>query len=241
MDKEAADQWASEVADLQSKRLGRGGKDNEPPGDRRIAPIELWRGEVTVQPSVAGISEIARQFKQYRTSVHGAGADLRIEWTPPDKGLPIISFQLPAAALFASAFNQARWDRAFSTMALATPDGRVVFAVGAQAAEVKASGVASLLPVATEKEGPNLVRFAGAIADEPVGIAGIKYRMFTQPCCRAGGLTPANSSPSGLVVLGLADADAMRSLSLAISPCWFLRAPRSSCRAWWAGHSSSAR
>ena len=100
------------------------------PADRRIAPIELWRGEATIQPSAASVSEIAGQFKQYRTSVLGVGSDLRFEWTAADNKLPNLSFQLPAAALFAGAFNQARWDRAFSTMALATPDGRIVFAVG---------------------------------------------------------------------------------------------------------------
>ena len=104
-------------------------------------------------------------------------------------------------------------------MALATPDGRIVFAVGPQAAELKASRIAALLPGAPEKDASNLMRFASAIADEPVRIAGIDYRMFTQPCCRADGLTsPVNSSTPGLVLIGLSEADALRSLSLAISP-----------------------
>ena len=63
------------------------------------------------------------------------------------------------------------------------------------------------------------MRFASAIADEPVRIGGTDYRMYTQPCCRfASPTTPVNSSPSGFVVIGLADEDALRSLSLAISP-----------------------
>ena len=218
LNKETAALWSSKINDdLQSKRQSRVGKENEAPADRRIAPIELWRGEATIETSAASVDAIVKQFKGYRTSVLGVGSDLRFQWTMPE--LPNVSFQLPAAALFAGAFNQAHWDRAFSTMALATPDGRVVFAVGAQAAELRASSVVSLLPQATEKEGPNLVRFASAIADEPVRIAGIDYRMFTQPCCGASTPTPAaNASPSGLVVIGLADAEALRSLSLAISP-----------------------
>ena len=80
-----------------------------------------------------------------------SGSDLRFEWTAADNKLPNLSFQLPAAALFSGAFNQARWDRAFSTMALATPDGRIVFAVGAQAGELKTSGVAALLPGARRR------------------------------------------------------------------------------------------
>lgn len=222
LDKDAANRWAARInTDLRAKRPRRGGPHHQRPGDRRIAPIELWRGEVTVQPSAASVSAIAEQFQQYRTSVIGVGADLRLEWTSANQLLPTIGFQLPAAALFTGAFNQARWDRAYSTMALATPDGRIVFAVGPQAAELKASGVAALLPGASEKEkdGANLMRFATAITNQPVRITGTDYRMFTQPCCRAASpTTPVNSSTPGLVVIGLSDAEALRSLSLAISP-----------------------
>ena len=192
-----------------------------PPVDRSQAKIELGSGVATIQESAATVSAVARQFKQYRTRVLGVGSDLRFEWMPADaaKQLPTISFQLPASALFARAFNQARWNLAFSTVALAAPDGRVVFAVGAHAAELKSSGVASLLPGATEKNAPNLLRFASAITNESVRVGATDYRMFTQPCCGADGLTPAaNSRTPGLVVVGLAEADVLRSLSLAISP-----------------------
>lgn len=217
LDKETAARWASELI-CKLQPAGPEGKKDEH-SQRRIAPIELWRGEATIQPSPAGMSEIAEQFKQYRTRVSGVGSDLRFEWTAADTGLSKLSFQLPAAALFAAAFDQARWGRAFSTMALATPDGRIVFAVGPQAAELKASRIAALLPGAPEKDASNLMRFASAISNEPVRIAGIDYRMFTQPCCRADALTSAvNSSTPGLVVIGLSEADALRSLSLAISP-----------------------
>lgn len=207
---------------LASKAQSQSGQLAEQAAERRVAGIELGSGKVSFEPSTAPVSEIAKQFKQYRLSVTGEGTNLRFEWTAAGdatKRLPKVSFELPADALLAGAFNEARWDRAFSTMALATPDGRVVFAVGAQGAEMKASGVTSLLPVAAQAPGPNLVRFASAIADEPVRIAGTDYRMYTQPCCRFSSPTPpVNSSPSGLVVIGLADEDALRSLSLAISP-----------------------
>ena len=218
--KEVAEQWASGInSDLQAKRQGRGAQGREGQVDRRIAPIELWRGEATIHQSTASAGRIPERFKQYRTRVVSVGSDLRLDWAPEDERLPVISFQVPAAALFSGAFNQARWDRAFSTMALAAPDGRIVFAVGAQAAELKASRVAALLPGAPEKDASNLMRFASVIADEGVRIAGIDYRMFTQPCCRVESLGPAvNSSTPGLVVIGLSEADALRSLSLAISP-----------------------
>ncbi len=217
LDKIVADRWARKVISLlQATRQSRDGHEDKTPADRRVAPIELWRGETMIQPSIRSVSETAQQFKKYRTRVFGMGADLRFDWMAADKGPPNLSFQLPAAALFAGSFTQARWDRAFSTMALATADGRIVFAVGPEAAELKASGVAALLPAASEKE---LLRFASAIANEPVRNAGIDARMFTQPCCRADSLTlPVNSTTPGLVLVGLSDADALRSLSLAISP-----------------------
>lgn len=223
LSKDVAQAWAHEVAHLlEPKGEGLDRRVAEQAANGRVAGIDLASGTAAFEPSSASVSEIAEQFRQYRMSVLGTGTDLRFEWTAADGAdnrLPKVSFELPATALFTGTFNEARWDRAFSTMGLATPDGRVVFAVGAQAAEMKASGVTSLLPVATQTSDPNLVRFASAIADEPVRIGGIDYRMFTQPCCRFSSLAqPGNSSPSGLVVIGLADEDALRSLSLAISP-----------------------
>ena len=74
LDKETADLWTRRInADLQSKRQSKDGTDNEQLGDRRMAPIELWRGEVTIHPLVGSVSDIAQQFKQYRSSVHGEG------------------------------------------------------------------------------------------------------------------------------------------------------------------------
>ena len=220
VDKDAADRWAGEVTRvLQPRRQSRNGSEDARTLDRLIAPIELWRGEATIDQSTASVPKTTQQFKQYRTQLLGVGSDLRFEWTVPEKSLPSFSFQLPAAALFAAAFDQGRWDRAFSTMAVATPDGRILFAVGAQAGEVKATSVAALLPGASDKGGPNLLRFATTISEERVHIAGTDYRMFTQPCCRVDNLTaPIGAATPGLVVIGLADEDALRSLSLAISP-----------------------
>ena len=222
LDKKAVKQWADEIiSDLQDNQHGRDEDDQkaESPADRRIAPMELGRGEPKLQPIVASFSEIAQEFKQYRSSVLGVGSGLRFEWTTADKRLPDVSFQLEAEVLFAGAFTQTRWERVFSTMALATPEGRIVFAAGPQAAELQASSVAALLPRVPDKDGPDLMRFASTITAEPVRIAGIDYRMFTQPCCRTDSLTrPVNSPTPGFVVIGLAEAEALRSLSLAVSP-----------------------
>ncbi len=156
-------------------------------------------------------------------SVMGEGTNLRFEWTAggdANRRLPKVSFELPADALFAGAFNEARWDRAFSTMALATPDGRVVFAVGAQAAEMKASGVAALLPVAT----------AGGRSEPGAVRERHRRRTGAHRAASTTGCSPSRAAASparrrrripalpGLVVIGLADEDALRSLSLAISP-----------------------
>jgi hypothetical protein len=221
LDKSAADQLAAEVKKtLQATRESRDSGGNRPSADRRMAPAELWRGEPVIQPTAVSVSQISARIQQFRPSTSVVGSDLRFEWAAADARLPKFTFQLPAAALFAGSFNQARWDRAFSTMALATPDGRIVLAVGSQAAELKSSGVAPLLPVAAENAPSNLVRFASVIANEPVRIAGIEYRMFSQPCCRgADNLAPTvDAGAQGMVLIGLAEADALRSLSLAISP-----------------------
>src|SRR4051812_24883289 len=105
LDKDTAKRWAREVGrNLRPTLRRRQGDDDEPTVDRRIAPIELWRGETMIQPSAepspSSVSEITQQFKQYRTSVQGAGSDIWLEWTPQDNRLPTFRYQLPAAALF---------------------------------------------------------------------------------------------------------------------------------------------
>ena len=187
VDKTIAEGWAREATSLLQPQQ-RSKAPDIAAVDRRIAPVELWRGVAAIQPGASGaakVSEVEEQLNLYRTRIFGVGSDVRLEWSPPDARLPSMSFQVPASALFSGAFSPARWDRAFNTMALATPDGRVLYAVGPQAAEVKASSVPSLMTGASEKDGSNLLRFATAIADEPVRIAGIDYRMFSQPCCRS--------------------------------------------------------
>ncbi|HTM34633.1 MAG TPA: hypothetical protein VL263_25165 [Vicinamibacterales bacterium] len=221
VDKYVAEGWALETTRLLQPQQ-RSKAADAAAVDRRIAPVELWRGVAAIQPGASAgtrASEVEDQLNLYRTRILGVGSDVRLEWSPPDARLPSMSFQVPASALFAGAFSPARWDRAFNTMALATSDGRVLYAVGPQAAEVKASSVTSLMAGGAEKDGANRLRFATAIADEPVRIAGVEYRMFSQPCCRSDSVaSPVNASTPGLVVVGLSDADALRSLSLAISP-----------------------
>src|SRR5215203_2174972 len=179
LNKDPLQDWEDRVAILMAKKgQSQNGQSADQAADRRVAGIALGSGKVAFEPSAASVWEIAKQFKQYRMNVTGEGTNLRFQWIAAgdaNKRLPKVRFELPADALLAGTFNEARWDRAFSTMAVATPDGRVVFAVGAQAAEMKATGVIALFPVDTQAAGSNLARFANAIIDDPGRSAGLDY------------------------------------------------------------------
>ncbi len=128
--------------------------------------------------------------------------------------------RLPVDAALAGVFRAKLGMGAFDTMVLATPNGQVVYAAGRRAAEMQAMSVSAILPVPAGKEHVDLTGLADTIFEERVRIAGVEYRMFAQPCCRSDALdAPVGPAPAtGFMVIGLADTEAMRVASLAISP-----------------------
>ena len=180
---------------------------------------DLSRG-VIVAPKSASVPASAPQLKDYRLAVRGEGPSLIVSWVPPIATQTAVTMRLPAGAALADAFSQKLRLGAFDTLVLATPEGQTVFAVGRRAAEIQATSVAAVLPLPAGKERPDLTKFADTISEERVRIAGVEYRMFAQPCCRSDALAAAiGPSPStGFVVIGLAETEAMRVASWAISP-----------------------
>lgn len=194
--------------------------DDAPDGvDQRIVPVDLKRGHAEVPQSSASPSAIVAGLPRARTRVTGGPGVLRLAWVPPAANLPTLAYELPAHALLAEAFSPVRWQRAFSTMALATPDGRIVFASGRQAAEIEATSATALLAGRAEGERRAQVPFGSGITHSEVELAGVWYEMFTQPCCGVEGVASGSAAPAeGLVLIGLAESEVLRSLSLAISP-----------------------
>src|SRR5262245_42318780 len=90
--------------------------------------------------------------------------------------------------VFAPKTNQG----AFDTLALATTDGHVVFAVGLREWELNSMSLAALLPErpalpAPDKLPPSSIPPANAftrIAVLDSIVAGMRYKMFVQPCCQ---------------------------------------------------------
>lgn len=162
----------------------------------------------------------ARELKNYRLAVGSDGLGLEVSWVPPDPGLPIVAMRLPVATTLAGAFRAKLGLGAFDTLVLAAPDGQVVFAIGRRAAEMQAMSVTAILPVPAGKDHAEINRLSETISEQRVRIAGVEYRMFVQPCCRGEVLEPVIGPPvpAGLLVVGLADTEAMRVASLAISP-----------------------
>jgi hypothetical protein len=128
--------------------------------------------------------------------------------------------RLPLEAILEGPFRVKLGLGAFDTLVLATPNGQVVYALGRRASEMQSMSVSAILPVPAGKDSADVARLAHTISEERVEIAGVTYRMFVQPCCRSeaadAGIGPAQ--PTGFLVVGLTDADAMRGASLAISP-----------------------
>jgi hypothetical protein len=118
---------------------------------------------------------------------------------------------------------------AFDTLALATTDGRVVFAIGRREWELNSMNLALLLPdrpvpAASDKPiaspNPQASAFTRIAVLDAI-VAGERYKMFIQPCCQL--LTqearaPAERLPSGAVIVGLVAAGTLREEAMAISP-----------------------
>jgi hypothetical protein len=154
----------------------------------------------------------------HRVAFSGDGPWLRVAWHS-DQGAgerPVIERRLEAKDVLDEIFGPKLRQGAFDTLALATRDGQVVFAMGRRSTELHVTTLAALTSQ-TSGTAANMPLVTDTIAEHRVAIAGVAYRMFVQPCCRGDARTTADAT-TGLVVVGLADADAMRSDALAISP-----------------------
>jgi hypothetical protein len=119
---------------------------------------------------------------------------------------------------------------AFDTLALATPDGRVAFAVGRREWELSSMNLAVLLAdgqaataAAAAAAGADDARTFARITVLDAVVAGVPYKMFVQPCCQLlayEGRTVSGvaAQPAGAVVVGMVAADAIRDEAMAISP-----------------------
>ena len=208
-------------------------------GDPRVQAAEPWQwlDRATAQMRAAGAENdlahavivspkgsttppSAPELKDYQWAVGSERSSLLVSWVPPPGGQTVLTMRLPVDAALAGVFRAKLGMGAFDTMVLATPNGQVVYAAGRRAAEMQAMSVSAILPVPAGKEHVDLTGLADRIFEERVRIAGVEYRMFAQPCCRNDALdAPVGRSPAtGFMVIGLADTEAMRVASLAISP-----------------------
>lgn len=118
------------------------------------------------------------------------------------------------AAHFTQILDSRLTQRAFDTLALATPSGRVLVATGPRREAIAAMSLDGLL--GHTAQGGAFAQAARSVSMLPVRLAERDYLLFVQPCCRGeGARTPADAA---LVLVGLVDAAALQSASLAISP-----------------------
>jgi hypothetical protein len=158
-------------------------------------------------------------------SIVGEGAALRLrlhpQGAPPTAStLPVVTVRITARGALGDIFREKLGQGAFDTLALATPDGAVVYAAGRRADELSAMSLATLLPAPADPEASRDFRpLAGTIAEQPVQIAGVDYRMFVQHCCRVEHQNTGGMPLSiNLALVGLTQTDALNTASLAISP-----------------------
>ncbi len=149
-------------------------------------------------------------------TVSGADGRIVLTW---DSG---VRASLPAEEVLGDTFKQKRKQRAFDTVAIATPNGSVIYADGARSTELEVMPLGTLLPPASTTNA-DFRSVANLIAEYPVSIAGVRYHLFVQPCCRGVGSVNNLTGP-GLAIVGLVEESALRSASLAVSPLLVLSA-----------------
>jgi hypothetical protein len=167
----------------------------------------------------------------YGASIVGEGATLRLRLQPPVSppppapaaavaAPPTVSVRMSTRAALGDIFIKNLGQGAFDTLALTTPDGYVVFAEGRRADELSAMSLVTLLPApADPKVNREFRPLAATIAEQPVQIAGVDYRMFVQHCCRVEHQNTVGMPLSiDLALVGFTQTDAMNAASLAISP-----------------------
>ncbi len=195
--------------------------------------VEQWlsperfgpRTRVTAVASSAapgGAAPGRADLDEYDVSVAGKGSTLEFKWQPREPGSqPDFSIAVAADGLLAPIFAPKVGQGAFDTLLLATPRGEVVYATGRRQQELRAVELGSLLVgVTASSTDETFATLARSISASDVVIAGVKYRLFLQPCCHAAADSDraAEHARAGLIVGGLVESDALRSASMAVSP-----------------------
>jgi hypothetical protein len=172
----------------------------------------------------ARAAEVKAELHRYSLSVAGrASQQLSFTWRPPAESaeLPEIYQTVAADNLLGPIFTPKLRQGAFDTLLLATPQGQVVYAAGRRQQELRAVRLGNLLSGTSAVSADDAFAAASrSIASPDVVLAGVRYRLFLQPCCRAidDGAGAADNNQEAMLVGGLVEIDAIRSASMAVSP-----------------------
>ncbi|MCC7123454.1 MAG: cache domain-containing protein [Acidobacteria bacterium] len=177
----------------------------------------------SANPPLANLSEQRKWLPKARHGVTGEAGVITLHWARPATAtLPAqrVTAGLSADVIVKDVFEAKHTQNAFDTLALATPDGQIVYTSGRRIDELKTVSLTALLPATAGAAPPRFEVLAQKAGEVPLELGGTAYRMFVHPCCRGDRATGA----AGLVVVGFAPTDAMRRAALAISPVLVLTA-----------------
>ena len=170
------------------------------------------RGSESVTPSAGlPLAELLGKRADFQTQVTSDGNMLQFEWSGARSKSPSrsVAVRVAAADMLHGIFDPRLAQGAFDTLVLSDATGRVAYATGRRAAELRTSSLADLLALS-----PNDSAITRTASERSVSLAGIDYRMFMQPCCRNG----TSDEKSGFLVVGLVEKQSMLDASLAVSP-----------------------
>lgn len=158
----------------------------------------------------------------------GNSSLLRTDVTAASSPDRLLTTRVPVASLLQPTFTSKLHQNVFDTLALATIDGRVVFVTGRREQELQSTTLDALLPT-TIADSKRFQQLARTISIQDAMIAGVRYKLFLQPCCAtvtvggaaaapAGAGTAAAIGGAGLLVAGLIEEERLYGAALAISP-----------------------
>jgi len=175
------------------------------------ATQELASGDIHNTSATLTLKEEAKRLSGYDSQVTSFGTKLQYDWLAAGSGtVPSVGVRVSAADILHGTFDPRLKQGAFDTVLLADSKGRIIYVTGRRATELRSTSIADLLSLA-----PEATTVARSASEQPVTIAGVGYRMFMHPCCRAAG-APTENAP--FIVIGLVEKQALLEASLAISP-----------------------
>ena len=185
--------------------------NRDPLAKENPATQELAAGDIHHTNTKLTLREEAKRLSDYDSQVTSFGTMLQYDWLVAGSGtVPSVGVRVSAADTLHGTFDPRLKQGAFDTVLLADSKGRIIYVTGRRATELKSTSIADLL--ALPADATTVTRSA---SEHPVTIAGVGYRMFMHPCCRAEG-SPAENAP--FIVIGLVEKQALLEASLAISP-----------------------